>query len=117
MICITSRAVVDLPQPDSPTMPSVSPLKTSRSTPSTARTMPRSLPDQLAPAAEMLHQPADREQRLGRSAAIALGARRLEDRAHERTSMAERRPSDSRLNEIEVMKIITPGSAATAGWT
>ena len=26
--------------------------------------------------------------------------------------MAARRPSDRRLNEIEVMKIITPGSAA-----
>src|SRR5688572_21707634 len=40
MICITRRAVVDLPQPDSPTMPSVSPLATLKSTPSTARTTP-----------------------------------------------------------------------------
>ena len=31
------------------------------------------------------------------------------------TSIAERKPSDRRLNEIEVMKIITPGSAATVG--
>jgi hypothetical protein len=36
---------------------------------------------------------------------------------HAFTSMAERRPSESRLNEIEVMKIITPGNAATQGWT
>ncbi|KAG1433788.1 hypothetical protein G6F57_021920 [Rhizopus arrhizus] len=36
--CITSRAVVDLPQPDSPTTPRVSPFFTSKSTPSTART-------------------------------------------------------------------------------
>ena len=34
----TSRAKVDLPQPDSPTTPTVSPAATSRSTPSTART-------------------------------------------------------------------------------
>ncbi len=33
-----SRAVVDLPQPDSPTMPSVSPGITSNEMPSTART-------------------------------------------------------------------------------
>jgi hypothetical protein len=32
-------------------------------------------------------------------------------------SMAERRLSDRRLKEIEVMKIISPGSAATQGWT
>ena len=37
---ISSRAVVDLPQPDSPTMPSVSPSRTSRSMPSTACTAP-----------------------------------------------------------------------------
>jgi hypothetical protein len=35
-----SRAVVDLPQPDSPTMPSVSPFRTSKDTPSTACTAP-----------------------------------------------------------------------------
>ena len=36
---ISSRAVVDLPQPLSPTMPSVSPLRTLKLTPSTARTV------------------------------------------------------------------------------
>src|SRR5207237_5012300 len=35
---VTSRARVDLPQPDSPTRPSVSPRLISRSTPSTALT-------------------------------------------------------------------------------
>src|SRR5262245_34511842 len=35
-----SRAVVDLPQPDSPTMPSTSPLSTVKLTASTARTTP-----------------------------------------------------------------------------
>ena len=34
------RASVDLPQPDSPTMPSVSPCRTSNETPSTACTLP-----------------------------------------------------------------------------
>ena len=34
------RASVDLPQPDSPTMPSVSPWRTSNDTPSTALTLP-----------------------------------------------------------------------------
>src|ERR1043165_7560191 len=37
---MTSRAVVDLPQPDSPTMPSTSPLSTEKLTSSTARTTP-----------------------------------------------------------------------------
>src|ERR1700719_2560318 len=37
--CIKSRAVVDLPQPDSPTMPTVSPLAIENDTSSTARTV------------------------------------------------------------------------------
>src|SRR5436305_110349 len=37
--CISSRAVVDLPQPDSPTMPTVSPLAMANDTSSTARTV------------------------------------------------------------------------------
>ena len=37
--------------------------------------------------------------------------------AHSRTSMAWRRPSLIRLKHIEVMKIITPGRAATSGDT
>src|SRR6202008_651271 len=37
---MTRRAVVDLPQPDSPTMPSTSPLSTEKLTSSTARTTP-----------------------------------------------------------------------------
>src|SRR5271156_3713463 len=39
--CISSRAVVDLPQPDSPTMPTVSPLAIENDTLSTARTVLR----------------------------------------------------------------------------
>src|ERR1700730_18328691 len=41
--CINSRAVVDLPQPDSPTMPTVSPLAIANETLSTARTVLRAL--------------------------------------------------------------------------
>src|SRR5438045_5152052 len=41
--CIKSRAVVDLPQPDSPTIPTVSPLAIEKDTSSTARTVLRAL--------------------------------------------------------------------------
>src|SRR6185436_11676365 len=41
--CIKRRAVVDLPQPDSPTMPTVSPLAMEKETSSTARTVLRAL--------------------------------------------------------------------------
>src|SRR5882757_9318504 len=41
--CIRSRAVVDLPQPDSPTIPTVSPLAIENETSSTARTVLRAL--------------------------------------------------------------------------
>src|ERR1700704_392896 len=41
--CINSRAVVDLPQPDSPTIPTVSPLAIENDTSSTARTILRAL--------------------------------------------------------------------------
>src|SRR3989475_6113377 len=42
---VMSRARVDFPQPDSPTRPSVSPRRISRSTPSTARTAPPPKPE------------------------------------------------------------------------
>lgn len=35
-----AKQVTDLPEPDSPTMPTVDPLGTERETPDTARTMP-----------------------------------------------------------------------------
>src|ERR1700682_2640879 len=41
--CISSRAVVDLPQPDSPTIPTVSPLAMENDPSSTARTVLRAL--------------------------------------------------------------------------
>ena len=40
---ITERLVTLLPDPDSPTMPRVSPLRSSKLTPSTAFTMPSSV--------------------------------------------------------------------------
>src|SRR6476661_4515758 len=39
------------------------------------------------------------------------------EQAHKRTSMAWRRPSLIKLKHMEVMKIMTPGSAATSGDT
>src|SRR5262249_37821327 len=42
--CMSSRASVDLPQPDSPTTPSVSPFSTVKDTSSTARTLPTRRP-------------------------------------------------------------------------
>jgi hypothetical protein len=92
--------VVDLPQPDSPTTPSVSPSRSRRITPSTARTTLRFAPQ--PPALKCLTR---------------LWAGRWRTGAHAFTSMAERSPSLSMLKEIEVRKIITPGSAATQGCT
>ncbi|KAG1390831.1 hypothetical protein G6F58_012875 [Rhizopus delemar] len=65
---------------------------------------------------KVLDQPPHAQQRLGRPAHIAVGgAYRFDQCAHSLTSMADRSPSDSRLNDMDVMKIITPGNAATHG--
>ena len=112
---MSSRAVVDLPQPDSPTTPSVSPFTTSKSTPSTARTTASATAEHGLADGEVLHEPAHREQRLGGTAAVARdeggnGAQFF-------TSMAERSPSENKLKEIEVMKMTRPGRAAIQGCT
>ena len=80
----------------------------------------------------MLGQPADRQQRLGRAATVAVGlgvasvphvgwrgGAQIGGIVHRQPllSIAERRPSDSRLKAIEVMKIMAPGSAAIHGCT
>ncbi len=80
--------------------------------------------EEAALAAEMLDQAAHAQQRRAGAAPIArVGSRRdgtlagaILEHGHCLTSIAERSPSDRRLNEIEVRKIITPGSAATMGW-
>jgi hypothetical protein len=68
-----------------------------------------------AAAAEMLDKVAHGQQRLRRATAIACTV--VAGRNPHLTSIADRRPSERRLDEIEVTKIITPGSAATMGWT
>ena len=64
-----------------------------------------------APNREVLAQVVDQQQWLRRAAAIA----RISGHIHlfSLTSIALRNPSLIRLKHIEVMKIITPGSAAT----
>ena len=73
---------------------------------------------QPAVAAEMLDQSSHRQQSRRLAAAIDVIERlhRVDDHAHCLTSIAERRPSENRLNEIEVRKIIDAGQAATIGW-
>ncbi len=68
-------------------------------------------PQQSAANREVFAQVVDQQQRLRRPAAIA----RISGHAHlfSLTSIALRNPSLIRLKHIEVMKIITPGSAAT----
>ena len=70
------RAKVDLPQPDSPTRPTVSPAATSRSTPSTARTTFAGAEEAVARQREMLDQAAHRQQRLGGFGGSRSAARR-----------------------------------------
>src|SRR3954469_15573392 len=113
--CSNRRARVDFPQPDSPTMPRVSPLRTLKETPSTAWTdLARALHRQI------LFEVAGDQQRLQRTAAVAgieygaVGHRRIHS-GYIRTSIAARNPSLTRLKQIEVMKIATPGTAQTNG--
>ena len=59
---VTRRAVVLLPQPDSPTIENVSPRRTSKSTPSTAWTALVDLRQEAAADREVLDQALDLEQ-------------------------------------------------------
>ena len=63
---------------------------------------------------EMLAQIAGDQHRLGRTAPVP---RIDKNHRHIRTSIAARNPSLTRLQQIEVMKIATPGSAQTSGTT
>ena len=55
----TQRPIVDLPEPDSPAIPSTSPGRTANDTPSTARTWPRTRgmmpPRMVVPLAQVAH--------------------------------------------------------------
>ena len=75
----TRRPVVVLPQPDSPTMPSVSPFATLKLTPETAFTVAVDRRRNTAADRELLHEVGDLEDRLP-------GAARLLDRGHACTS-------------------------------
>src|SRR5476649_936159 len=67
---------------------------------------------------KVLAQASSQQQRLGRPTAVGRAAARTNDRVHQAfTSMAARRPSLIRLKQREVMKIITPGNAASTGST
>ena len=66
-----SRAVVDLPQPDSPTIPKVLPLGTEKLTPSTAWTdLGLSCSRLSTPHRKIFFQVANDQQRLGRATSI-----------------------------------------------
>lgn len=63
---------------------------------------------------KMFQERFDGDQRLCRAATVARICRgQREGIHHDFTSIAARSPSEKRLKQIEVMKIITPGSAAT----
>ena len=86
------RPVVDLPQPDSPTRPSVSPGMTSNETPSTARTAPAGFAEQSLLDREMLRESANGQERRRRVAALAAVTRPPSARA----SRARRAGSSAR---------------------
>ena len=98
---------VDLPQPDSPTIPRISPRCTSKDTPSTAFTWAWTV-CRRPPHREVFAQCPDRQK------CVTLSHIRV---LYNRTSMASRRPSLSRLKAIEVKKIITPGRTGTQVFT
>ncbi len=56
----SSRAIVDLPQPDSPTIAKVSPARTSKDTPSTALTVPLPRPSRPVCTGKCLTRPSAR---------------------------------------------------------
>ena len=104
--CMSRRAVVDLPQPDSPTMPSVSPASQREVDAVHGPHHGARTAEQPCLQREVLHQALHVQE--WRAFALAR-------HAHDLMSMAERSPSVSRLKEIEVRKIITPGRAHSSG--
>ena len=94
------------------------PSSTSKSTPSTARTtvLVRASSPLLLP--KCLTRPRTERRAVAPPPRSTSRDRfhGVDNDVHCLTSMADRSPSENRLKEIEVMKIIAPGSAATIGW-
>ena len=96
---MSDKAVTVLPEPDSPTSPTICPRPTSKETSSSTRTWPRS--------------PWNSVRRLRTlstlSAAIAGAQPFMEG------SRASRSPSPTKLNASTAIRIATPGATATIG--
>ena len=88
-------AVTLLPEPDSPTMPSVSPGRSVKLTPSTARTTPASVKNQVCRSSTW---------RMGFSGVAACG------------SSQSRMPSPTKLKPITTVRMARPGKVATHHW-
>ena len=119
--CINSRAVVDLPQPDSPTIPTVSPLTMEKETSSTARTVLRGL-NRSPRTGKCLVRPVTCSSGCAAPPTSATGSSSSTDGLVSLIrqflmSMALRMPSLSKLKQIDTAKIMTPGNAATHGLT
>ena len=115
----TLRAVTVLPEPDSPTTASVSPRSTVRSTPSTARTMPSSVLNQVFKL--RISSKGPRAPSTG--VAGARGSLEVDDRLAARSliqitrrgSNASRSPSPMKLIVSTARKIADPGNSAQCG--
>ena len=83
----TSRPVVDLPQPLSPTSASVSPAATVKLTPSTALTVAVTRPRRLRRGDEMLDEAIDFEERRAHVRCSARGARQHAAHCPDATSL------------------------------
>src|SRR6516162_2180712 len=71
------RAAVDLPQPDSPTMPSVSPARTAKEMPSTANTEPNRRPKMPRRTGKCLTRPSTSRTIAGSGMRVLLSALRM----------------------------------------
>ena len=96
---------VDLPQPDSPTSPSVSPARTSRLTPSTARTLRR-------PRAAATPLPRTREVLGDARRPRAATAQRSRSRRRLRRRIARRAARASSIGQVAGVEV--PGAALSA---
>ena len=99
---ITASPVMLLPEPNSPTMPSVSPAPTVRLTPSTARTTPLLV-------GKSTQRSADRQN--GRL--VACGGRGIHQRRIALGSSQSRMPSPRKLKPSTTVTMASPGIAAT----